>query len=253
MSSGRPWSRAWLTVAALVLAACDGLPGRPGAGREVLRPDEVLDFNTLYSQNCAGCHGAGGKGGAAVSLADPVYLALADDATIRRVSSNGVPGGPMPAFAQSAGGMLTDRQIDALARGMRQRWANPGALGGAKLPPYSAAAPGDASRGAGVYQTFCARCHGPDGRGGGRAHSIVDGSYLALVSDQGLRTTVILGLPGIVVNGSPGAPDWRNDVPGRAMTDQEVSDVTAWLVAQRAPFPGQPYPSISPTIHGGSQ
>ena len=38
-----------------------------------------------------------------------------------------------------------------------------------------------------------------------------------------------------------GAPDWRGYVPGRPMSDQEVSDVVAWLASQRVPTPGQPY------------
>jgi cytochrome c oxidase cbb3-type subunit 3 len=235
------------TLTVLALLGCNSLPGRPGPGPEVVRPDEVLDFNTLYKQNCSACHGAEGKGGAAVSLADPVYLALVDPAAFRRVTANGVPGTPMGAFARSAGGTLTDRQIDVLVRESRARWAKPDALGGASPPPYLASVPGDTGRGAGVYQTFCASCHGPGGKGGGKAGSIVDGSYLALVSDQGLRTTVIVGVPDL------GAPDWRSNLPGRPMTDQEVSDVVAWVVAQRPQFPGQPYPSSAGPATGGSQ
>ena len=40
----------------------------------------------------------------AQSLRDPLYLAIADDETIRRVVRYGVRGTAMPAFAQSAGG-----------------------------------------------------------------------------------------------------------------------------------------------------
>ena len=235
------------TLAVLALVGCNSLPGRPGPGPEVVRPDEVLDFNTLYRQNCSACHGAEGKGGAAVSLADPVYLALIDDATFRRVTANGVPGTPMPAFARSAGGTLTDRQIDILVRESRARWAKPDALGGGTPPPYLASSRGDAGRGAAVYETFCASCHGPGGKGRGKLGSIVDGSYLATVSDQGLRTTVIVGMPDL------GAPDWRSDVSGRPMTDQQVSDVVAWLLAQRPKFPGQPYASARGPATGGSQ
>jgi hypothetical protein len=61
----------------------------------------------------------------------------------------------------------------------------------------------------------------------------VDGSYLSLVSDQGLRTIVIAGRPDL------GAPDWRGNVRGRAMTAQDISDVVAWLSAQR-PAGGAP-------------
>ena len=235
------------TLVVFALVGCNSLPGRPGPGPEVVRPDEVLDFNTLYQQNCSACHGAEGKGGAAISLADPVYLALTDDATFRRTTANGVPGTAMPAFARSAGGTLTDRQIDVLVEESRVRWAKPGALDGASPPSYRASASGDAGRGAEVYETFCASCHGPGGKGRGKLGSIVDGSYLATVSDQGLRTTVIVGVPDL------GAPDWRGNLPGRPMTDQQVSDVVAWLVAQRPKFPGQPYPSGPGPATGGSQ
>jgi cytochrome c oxidase cbb3-type subunit III len=250
MSRRSSRSHWWLAcagaLAVLALAGCNSVPGRPGPGPEVVRPREVLDFNTLYKENCSGCHGAEGKRGAAVSLADPVYLAVVDKATFRRVTANGVPGTTMPAFARSAGGTLTDQQIDVLVQETWARWAKPDALGGANPPPYRASAPGDAGRGAEAYATFCASCHGPGGRGGNKVGSIVNGSYLALVSDQGLRTTVIVGVPDL------GAPDWRSNLPGRPMTDQQVSDVVAWLVAQRPQFPGQPYPSGPGPATGGS-
>ncbi len=217
---------------------CSNSPGRPGADSEVLPPNQVMDFKLLYSQNCAGCHGVSGKGGAAIALANPVFLAIADDAVIRRVAANGVPGTSMPAFAQSAGGMLTDKQIDALVSGIRS-WASPEALIKVTPPPYSSQIPGDPQRGANAYRTYCSSCHGADGRGGTKASSIVDGSYLALVSDQELRTIVIAGRAEL------GAPDWRGDVAGRPMSPQEISDVVAWLSAHRQQFPGQPYPISS--------
>jgi cytochrome c oxidase cbb3-type subunit 3 len=193
-----------------------------------------MDFNVLYARNCAACHGVDGKGGAAIALSDPVYLAIADDATIRHVTAGGVPGTTMPAFAQRSGGMLTDDQVNAIVGGIRARWAKPDVLGSAVAPPYAAQTPGDPKRGAAAYSVYCSSCHGPDGRGG-RASSIVNGSYLALVSDQYLRTIVIVGRPEI------GAPDWRSNLPGRPMSPQDVSDVVAWLAAQRPKFPGQPY------------
>jgi cytochrome c oxidase cbb3-type subunit III len=231
-----------LILALLLSDACTSSPGATRADSEVQPPNQILDFDILYSQNCAGCHGQEGKGGAGMALADPVFLAIADDSVIRRTASNGVSGTPMSAFAQSAGGMLTDQQIDALVRGIRS-WAKPEALG-ATPPAYAAQAPGDALRGGDVYRTFCASCHGVDGRGGGKASSIVEGAYLALVSDQHLRTVVIAGRPEL------GAPDWRGDVPGRPMSEQEVSDVVAWLASRRPQFPGQPYPNSADRAKG---
>jgi len=221
-------------------AACDGrFPGRPATGAEPVRPSLQLDFAVLYGSNCAGCHGPEGRGGASVELGDPVYLAFADDAVLTQVTANGVPGTAMPPFAQSAGGMLTDAQVQALVHGIRTRWGKPDVLRGTEPPPYAATEAGDAVRGAQAYATFCARCHGQTGQGGRQASAIVDGTYLALVSPQHLRTTVLVGRPDL------GAPDWRSDVAGRPMTAEDVSDVVAWLSQKRAAFPGQPYPSGS--------
>jgi len=73
-----------VVVAMLVLlAACDRMPGKPRAEDRAVRPSEVMDFATLYGANCAGCHGDDGRPGAALALADPVYLAFADEATLR--------------------------------------------------------------------------------------------------------------------------------------------------------------------------
>src|SRR6516164_2769243 len=160
----RFWSRlAWI-AAALVMAGCSDSPGRPAKGPEVIRPDQLLDFNILFKQNCSGCHGPEGKGGAAMALNDPVYLAIVDDDAIRRIASKGVNGTPMTPFAQSAGGMLTEKQIDVLVHGIRA-WARPNQLAGVSLPPYATESPGDAQRGAQVFRTFCSSCHGPKGEG----------------------------------------------------------------------------------------
>src|SRR5665213_1943145 len=91
---------------------CMNAPGRPVSGPEVPRPDQVMDFAALYKQNCAGCHGENGKDGAAIALANPVYLAVAGEANLRQVIAKGVDGKLMPPFDKSAGGTLTDQQID---------------------------------------------------------------------------------------------------------------------------------------------
>src|SRR5271155_3535503 len=220
-----------------VICGCADAPGKPLAASTPIVPSEISDFNVLYGENCAGCHGAEGRAGAAIALGDPVYLAIADDTILRRAASNGISGTSMPAFAQSAGGMLTEKQIDVIVRGIRERWSQPNVLGSANPPPYSSTSAGDSSHGAQVYATFCSSCHGVAGKGGAKASSIVDGSFLALLNDQELRTIVIVGRPDL------GAPDWRNNVSGTPMSAQDVSDVVAWLAAQRSQFPGQPYPS----------
>jgi mono/diheme cytochrome c family protein len=235
-----------LYAACVALAGCGRIPGRPGPGPEVLRPEEVLAFPTLYKQNCSACHGENGRSGAAISLANPVYVALAGETRLRDVIANGVPGKLMPAFANSAGGTLTDQQVAALAQGIVQQWSNPSLLAGQTPPPYVGTSPGNAEHGLVAYGVFCSRCHGAAGAGGpadgnpdskgGKAGSIVDPSYLAIISDQNLRSILIAGRPDL------GMPDWRTDA-AQPMTDQQVADILAWLASQRVANPGQPYPA----------
>jgi cytochrome c oxidase cbb3-type subunit III len=226
---------AFVAFSMMLFVGCSSPPGKPSNGSETLAPNEVSDFGILYAENCAGCHGDKGRGGAAIALADPVYLAVVNDPSIRRVIANGVRGTSMPAFAQSAGGMLTNKQIDVIIREIRSRWNKPGILDGVNPPSYAAKSSGDVQRGEASYKTYCSSCHGPQGWGGPKGSAITQDSFLALVSDQELRTIVIVGRPEL------GAPDWRANLPGKSMSDQEITDVVAWLASHRVANPGQPY------------
>lgn len=221
-------------VWSLMTAGCDWMPGRPVPGERAKRLGELDEFSQLYRQNCAGCHGADGRDGMAQPLADPLYQAIATDQSLREAIAGGRPGTAMPAFGGNAGGSLSGAQIELLVAGMRSHWARPDDFKNVELPPHSLQAakaggsgPGDPQRGAAVYQKYCAQCHGEGGRGSRRAGSIVDPNFLALVSDQSLRTTVISGRPDL------GKPDWRSNLAGQSMTPQEISDVVAWLSSLR--------------------
>ena len=227
-----------ILAATLALAGCDTVPGRPKPDARELAPNEIIVFDTLYARNCAGCHGRDGRLGAARALNDPVYLALVSPERVRQVIAIGVPGTAQPPFALDAGGSLTDQQIDVLVRGIEDRWRRPDAIVLQEIPPYDAARAtsrdaANAERGQEIFAGACARCHGDNGRGGPRGGSVTDPSYLALVSDQHVRTTVIAGRSDL------GMPDWRGDGGATPLTSQQVSDVVAWLVAQRRKVPGR--------------
>ena len=230
-------------VLSLLLSGCSSPHGQPQGDSEAIAPSQVSDFATLYSQNCAGCHGAQGRGGAAIALANPVYLDIVDEASMRKVIANGIHGTSMSAFAQSAGGMLTDKQINVITSAIFSRWGRKGILDGSNPPTYAAKTTGNAANGELVYDTYCASCHGPQGQGRPKGSAITNDSFLALVSDQELRTIVITGRPEL------GAPDWRGNVPGKPMTDQEIADVVAWLASRRAQNPGQPYSASNYVQH----
>ncbi len=224
-------------LSVLCLTGCGPLPGKPTPADVDVAPDQVKDFAQLFNENCAGCHGRDGKGNGALALSNPVFLAIIPDDAIRQSVAQGVPHTLMPPFAQSAGGFLTDEQIDILAKGIRTNWSKASVLNGLTPPPFASTARGNVQHGAEVNTIFCAGCHGPNGEGGAKGGSIVNVSYLSLVSDQGLRTTVIAGRPEL------GHPDWRSYLPNRVMTAQEVTDVVAWLASHRSQTPGQPYAS----------
>jgi cytochrome c oxidase cbb3-type subunit 3 len=211
-----------LMVPAMFLAGCGDRV------EQYILPDQVSDFAALYKNNCAGCHGGEGRLGAARPLNDPVFLAVIGPQKLKDVIAHGVPSTAMPAFAQNAGGGLTDQQIAIVADQMETRWSRPQDFLNAAVPPYSADL-GSPKAGESVFRAYCGSCHGEDGTGGSKAGSVIDPSFLALVSDQSLRTTVIAG------RSDQGKPDWRNDSPGHPMTAQEISDVVGWVAAHRAP------------------
>jgi cytochrome c oxidase cbb3-type subunit 3/ubiquinol-cytochrome c reductase cytochrome c subunit len=215
----------------LFIAGCHA-PGMPGPAEE--RPEQVRDFNVLYKQNCAGCHGEQGRSGIAVSLANPVYIAIAGKDAIAEATAKGGPGALMPAFAKSHGGFLTDQQVDVVADGIVRRWGQPSMLNGLTPPSYVATLSGDAVAGKTAFESYCARCHrsadaAPTTEIKGQPRnvgSLTDADFLALISDQNLRSTIIAGKP------DEGMPDWRGFGP-QPLSDRQVTDIVAWLSSQR--------------------
>ena len=228
-----------LVLCGLALSGCDS--GKPSVSAEWVRPDKVTDFGLLYKQNCSACHGADGTHGPAMPLGNPEYEAIVDEGTLGDAIGNGVQGTLMPAFSTGAGGMLTDDQINALVMGLREKWYKPDALKGLDVPPYQTNKQGDVARGQDVFGRRCAGCHDVGvQQKNSKKGSVTDGSYLALIGDQSLRAIIIAGRPDI------GHPDWRGTAGSTPMSDQDVTDVVAWIASQRQKTPGQPYPSQPP-------
>ena len=94
------------------------------------------------------------------------------------------------------------RRLTRWCRACARSWAKPNVFGGATPPPYRATHAGDRRRAGGVCAA-CARCHGANSAAAGEGGSILDGSFLALINEQTMRTTMIAGRPDI------GQPDWR--------------------------------------------
>lgn len=88
---------------------------------------------------------------------------------------------------------------------------------------------GDAARGAALYATYCATCHGPRGEGDGPAaagldpkparHS--DAAYMGSLSDEHLFRVIKEG--GAAVGKSPLMPPW-----GGSLSDAQIHDLVAF-------------------------
>ena len=220
-----------LSVMALWLCAMIGgtfflggcrLPGKPTV-TDLWRPPEAnLDFHSLYTTNCIACH-ADQQGiiSPSINLNNSVYLSLITPEKMHQIIADGVHGTAMPAFSEKRGGRLTEAQINVLVKGV-YAWMVPGGTFSSSLPAYTAPL-GNAKHGATVFSTYCAGCHA-EGIKAKVEGSIIGSAYLGLVSNQYLRTVIISGRPEI------GQPSWKELSP---MSDQDVSDVVAWMAEQR--------------------
>jgi mono/diheme cytochrome c family protein len=151
----------------------------------------------LYSQQCSGCHGSGGRGdGPAAAfftraprdLTNRDWMASRSDEQLRGVVRYGVPGSPMPGFILE----LRDDEITSLIGYLRT---------------VSGTRPGkNAVRGIGVslYGQNCAACHGAEGNGDGpganqlapRPLDFRNPSWMAAQTDEQLGVAILGGRPG---------------------------------------------------------
>jgi cytochrome c oxidase cbb3-type subunit 3 len=218
--------RCLLFVSLAALSGCGRLPGKPKEADRWKPPEANMDFADLYQTNCLACHSNGQTLGASISMNNPPYLAIIPKETLRKIVAEGIPRTSMPGYSSKVGGLLTEDQINVLVEGI-YNWAKGREVPTDNLPPYSAAL-GDAERGEAIFAQDCANCHGSEGAGvQGKAGSVVDPTFLSLVSDQYLRTIVIIGRPDL------GMPGFRDYVPGKPMSAEEISDVVAWLASRR--------------------
>ncbi len=239
-----------IAILCVLLSGCsDDLPGKPTQADQYVMPQHILSFHDLYSQRCAGCHGADGNRGPGPPLNNPLYVSLVTENDLRQVIAAGRSGTLMPAWSQSSGGPLTDAQVDALVKGIKTNWAakDPSSLpqnAPPLVPPSpstsaTAASPsapgptGNAVAGTKIFAAACADCHGKDGTGGD-AGSINNSAFLELVSDQELRRYIITGrsdLPDTMPNFAESTGRNRNFQP---LTAQQVNDLVALLAHWRS-------------------
>jgi mono/diheme cytochrome c family protein len=231
----RVWAAAAGSVLVFVTLGCDP-PGKPEP--EITNKLQVTDFAELYGNNCAGCHNADGKSGPARPLNNALYLSIIPRETLRSTIYYGRPGTAMPPWALSQGGPLTDKQVEAVVDGIEKNWAKPQSSPSGTVPAYAATVSGDPVHGKKLFGRACFMCHGP----GAPVGPVTDPTYLALASDQLLRTAILQGWPAL------GMPDYRTVNLGHALSDQEITDVVSYLSSLR---PVEPNSQSAHTVENG--
>lgn len=183
----------------------------------VERDPQLLEFSlnagaSMFGDNCATCHGAGGQG-------LPGFPALVDDdwiwggtlADIRQTLRYGVRSGDpearlnvMQAFGDL--GLLTRREISDLVDYAFF-------LSGREAPAEAV------SRAAPLFQQHCASCHGPEGRGDAAlgAPDLTDAIWLYGGDRESLTATLVHGRGGVM-------PAWR----GR-LSDEQITALAVYV------------------------
>jgi mono/diheme cytochrome c family protein len=94
-------------------------PDARAAAREAQLASLAEEGGTIWSFNCASCHGLNGEGGLGPALNSKQFLQSATDDQISLLVSVGIPGSQMSAYSQDHGGPLTSEQIRAVTTFMR--------------------------------------------------------------------------------------------------------------------------------------
>jgi mono/diheme cytochrome c family protein len=201
-------------------------PGNPRAGE--------VHFNI----NCSACHQIGGVGkvGFAPSIRNRDFLAIASDDFIKQTVHNGRVGTGMVPRPDLPGQTVND--IIAYLRALPV--SNPVKI---RVDP-TLVLRGDAGRGANVFASYCAACHGPHGEGyviGVPGPGIGLPGFLKVASDDYIFQTVKHGRVGTPMKPFLGSLGLAN------LSESDVHDVIAHLRELEA------HPPVAPAAATGSE
>lgn len=123
-------------------------------------PADLAAGQTLFSTQCARCHGVGGTGGIGPAFTHPRLRHASTDDELVGVILSGIPGTAMVGFWNLSADEA--RQVGGYVRSL------------GKLPPE--VVPGDPGHGQKLYDQpgQCGRCHVMDGQGSGWAPDLSD-------------------------------------------------------------------------------
>jgi cytochrome c oxidase cbb3-type subunit 3 len=181
----------------------------------------------IFAENCAVCHGEDGQGRVGARLAKD-WPSIRPDLRVKEVIENGIAGTLMPAWGQAKGGPLTEQEIDALTFFVLS-WESGGpiyiyptqtpSLDLALTPPPGVS--GDPNRGAALYASNCAVCHGQNGEG--RVGVALTQTWPSIRPDLLVKSVIETGVEGSVM------PAWGQE-HGGPLSDQDINDIVSFIL-----------------------
>jgi cytochrome c oxidase cbb3-type subunit 3 len=191
-----------------------------------LTSENVQRGAATFQAQCSACHGAQGQGGVGPALNNRTVLKNTLDSVFFSVIRSGVPGTKMPAWSVDYGGPLTDEGVREVVAFLRAWEPTAPEIKPAVFVP-------DAGRGAVLFASTCAICHGDQGVGTERAPRLNDPARLKALSDDWYRDVIRNGRP------AKGMPTW-----GTVLSPEQIEDLVALIAAWRVGTPVSPEFSV---------
>ena len=191
-----------------------------------LTSESVQRGGDTYQAQCSACHGGQGQGGVGPALNNRAVLKNTLDSVFFSVIRSGVPGTQMPAWSVDYGGPLTDEGVREVVAFLRAWEPDAPEIQAAAILP-------DPGRGAVLFSSTCAICHGENGTGTERAPRLNDSQRLNALSDDWYRAVIRNGRP------AKGMPTW-----GTVLSPDQIEDLVALISAWREGTPISPEFSV---------
>ncbi len=208
--------------------------------------------NEIYQGTCAGCHGVDGEGASGPQLANSAFLRTASDGFLAATIILGRDGSPMRSMVHGLEGLgqVDPARVPDLVALIRS-WDDPNL---ARRPRLSVEmSERSIADGRELYATYCASCHGPEGR------SIKDGfdyyapalnnrDFLDAASDGFLLATIARGR-----RGTPMRPFGQGAGGMVELNWREIEDIVSFMRSWQTPSVRAQRPGVTATqLAGGT-
>jgi cytochrome c oxidase cbb3-type subunit 3 len=180
----------------------------------------------IFAESCSGCHGSRGEGASGPALSNPNLLRFASDGFLMATMALGRSGTemrPVKKGPQSILGLSSDEVNDVVAYLRYWEHSPPFAGDDAAGIPHRFVVPWDLARGKTLFNSYCAGCHGVEGKGLW-APELNNEGFLVAATDGFLQATIVRGRHGTAMRsfgaGGQGIVDLSSD---------DVDDIVAYM------------------------